>query len=105
MALSPAKKQKVDDAKSPIVFHTPGLKPDVRLMVFDEEFHVHSVLLKLHSAFFRKFLDSPDKYPPTGATVITSTDVAASSTLASISAPAISSSRSFIGLPATFKYE
>ena len=37
------------------------LKPDTRLTVLRQEFHVHSVILKLHSAFFRKFLDSEDK--------------------------------------------
>jgi len=75
MAAPPAKKQKInnDEVKSPIVFHTPGFKPDVRLMVFDREFQVHSVLLKLHSAFFRKFLDSPDK--------ISINDVASKSTV------------------------
>ncbi|KAH8801165.1 hypothetical protein F5882DRAFT_504648 [Hyaloscypha sp. PMI_1271] len=57
----PAKKQKVNDSKSPIVFQSLGLKPDVSMKVFDVEFHVHSALLKLHSAFFRKFLDSADK--------------------------------------------
>jgi BTB/POZ domain len=58
----PAKKQKTDHPpKPPIVFQAPGLKPDVCLKVFDQEFHVHSVLLKLHSEFFRKFHDSPDK--------------------------------------------
>ncbi|KAH7319453.1 hypothetical protein BKA65DRAFT_409686 [Rhexocercosporidium sp. MPI-PUGE-AT-0058] len=46
---------------SPIVFFSPGLKPDTRLTVFDQEFQVHSMILKLHSAFFRKFLDSADK--------------------------------------------
>jgi hypothetical protein len=45
----------------PIIFASPGLKPDVRLLVFKQEFHVHSVILKLHSNYFRKFLDSPDK--------------------------------------------
>lgn len=49
--------------KRPIVFRWPGLNSDTRLTVFSQEFHVHSVLLKLHSAFFRKFLDSPDKVP------------------------------------------
>jgi BTB/POZ domain len=49
------------DSKEPIVFHSPGLKPDVRLTVFKQEFHVHSVILKLHSNSFRKFLDSPQK--------------------------------------------
>ncbi|KAL3425287.1 hypothetical protein PVAG01_02078 [Phlyctema vagabunda] len=38
--------------------------PDTRFIVFDKyEFHVHSIILKLHSAFFRRFLDSPDKIP------------------------------------------
>ena len=37
---------------------------DVRLRCFDTEFHVHSVILKLYSAFFAKFLDSPDKAHP-----------------------------------------
>jgi hypothetical protein len=46
-----------------VVFSTPGMKPDTRLQVFSRIFHVHSVLLKLHSAFFRTFLDSPDKVP------------------------------------------
>lgn len=46
------------------VFSIPGHTPDTRFMLFNEtEIHVHSVILKLHSAFFRKFLDSPDKKP------------------------------------------
>jgi hypothetical protein len=62
MAQPASKKQKTnEEPPSPVVFQSPGLQPDVRLTVFDKEFHVHSVLLKLHSAFFRKFLDSPDK--------------------------------------------
>jgi hypothetical protein len=59
--------------RSPIVFTLLDAKPDVRLKVFDDvEFHVHSVVLKMHSAFFRKFLNSPDKQnnsnsnPPSG---------------------------------------
>ncbi|MCC9493065.1 BTB/POZ domain-containing protein, partial [Campylobacter jejuni] len=45
-----------------IVFQHQGrTKPDVRLCVFDAEFHVHSEVLKFHSQFFRAFLDSPDK--------------------------------------------
>ncbi|TEY31294.1 hypothetical protein BOTCAL_0804g00020 [Botryotinia calthae] len=40
------------------IFHLPGHKADVKLSVFDGlEIHAHSVLLKLHSAFFRRFLD------------------------------------------------
>ncbi|KAE9371385.1 hypothetical protein N431DRAFT_545647 [Stipitochalara longipes BDJ] len=47
--------------RKPIVFSSPGLTPDVCLTVFDQEFHVHSIILKLPSNFFRKFLDSRDK--------------------------------------------
>ncbi len=47
--------------REPIVFESPGLKPDVHITMCGQEFQVHSVILKLHSAFFRKFLDSPDK--------------------------------------------
>ncbi len=45
----------------PIVFRFPGLIADARLVVFEQEFHVHSIVLKFHSAFFRKFLDSAEK--------------------------------------------
>ncbi|KAG0651409.1 hypothetical protein D0Z07_2115 [Hyphodiscus hymeniophilus] len=44
-----------------VVFKSPGLVPDLRLTVFGKEFHVHSAVLRLHSAFFRKFLDSTEK--------------------------------------------
>ncbi|TVY52980.1 hypothetical protein LSUE1_G010062 [Lachnellula suecica] len=43
------------------VFTTPSGKPDVRLQVFHQAFHLHSTVLKLKSEFFCKFLDSPDK--------------------------------------------
>ncbi|KAL2070505.1 hypothetical protein VTL71DRAFT_13531 [Oculimacula yallundae] len=60
---SPAPQPVVHDppAEEPIVFKSPGLVPDVRLRVFDTEFHVHSIILKLHSNYFRRFLDSADK--------------------------------------------
>jgi hypothetical protein len=45
----------------PIIFKARSLNADVRLRAFDTEFHVHSVILKIHSAFFFKFLDSPEK--------------------------------------------
>lgn len=46
----------------PTVFFARGLTPDVRLHVLDRAvLHVHSVVLKLQSNFFLKFLDSPDK--------------------------------------------
>jgi hypothetical protein len=58
----PAKKQNVAKVKAPVVFKQAGLgSPDTCLVVFEQEFHVHSTILKLYSAFFRKFLDSPDK--------------------------------------------
>lgn len=48
--------------REPIVFKLAGHpKPDMRIQAFDAEFHCHSIILKLYSAFFRKFLDSPDK--------------------------------------------
>lgn len=37
------------------------MKCDTRLLVFRQEFQVHSMVLKLHSAFFRKFIDSAEK--------------------------------------------
>ncbi|CZR55437.1 uncharacterized protein PAC_05325 [Phialocephala subalpina] len=57
------KRQKTGDGNfnSPIAFPCAGQSPDVRLIVFKQEFHVHSTLLKLNTAFFRKFLDSPEK--------------------------------------------
>lgn len=58
-----------EESTSPlIIFKSPGLQPDLRIKVFDSEFHVHSAVLRLRSAFFRRFLDSPDKIPaPAGA--------------------------------------
>ena len=55
------KKDPKEDDENPIVFSSPGLTPDVRLTVFGREFHVHSIVLKLHSNFFRKFLDAGNK--------------------------------------------
>lgn len=42
-------------------FFARGLELDTCLQVFDTDFHVHSAILKMHSAFFYKFFDSPDK--------------------------------------------
>jgi len=47
--------------KKPLVFFLRGKQPDVRLRVFDDEYHVHSQTLKDCSAYFYKFLDSPEK--------------------------------------------
>jgi hypothetical protein len=66
MTTPAAKKQKT--ANAPIVFTCPGLVPDVSLKVFDDwEFHVHSVLLKVHSGFFRKSFDWADNAWRSGA--------------------------------------
>ncbi|TGO38519.1 hypothetical protein BHYA_0073g00280 [Botrytis hyacinthi] len=51
------------------VYKLPGHKVDVKLLVFNHEIHCHSLMLKLGSAYFRKFLDSADKTPaPANAT-------------------------------------
>ncbi|KAL5314642.1 hypothetical protein ACEPPN_017285 [Leptodophora sp. 'Broadleaf-Isolate-01'] len=44
-----------------VKFTSPSLIADVCLKIFDTGYHVKSILLKIHSAFFRKFLDSRDK--------------------------------------------
>ncbi|KAJ8065886.1 hypothetical protein OCU04_004987 [Sclerotinia nivalis] len=45
-------------------YKLPDQTPDTRFVLFDKtEIQVHSIILKLYSAFFRKFLDSPDKKP------------------------------------------
>ena len=78
MAPPPAKRKKVERLpKSPIIFQSPGLKPDFSLKVFDVSFYVHSVVLKLHSAFFRKFLDATNKAAspsPNGALKLEASD-------------------------------
>lgn len=56
MAPPPAKKQKTDP-KPPIIFKSPGMKPDIYFKVFNQEFHVTSMVLKLTCGFFRTFLD------------------------------------------------
>lgn len=65
MAAPLAKKHKTAlataEEKHTIPFSAPGYQSDVRLQAFDQDFHLSSVPLKLHSAFSRKFLDSADK--------------------------------------------
>jgi hypothetical protein len=51
------------DQLAPIVFSLHDIKPDVYLQVFEQAFHVHSLVLKSQSEFFYKYLDSPDKVP------------------------------------------
>lgn len=52
-----------EDSKSRVKkFHIRGQVLDMRIRLLEEtEFHVHSMILKQHSEFFFKFLDSPDK--------------------------------------------
>ncbi len=47
-------------AKKPINFCT-NVEADTLLRVFDQDFHAHSAILKMHSTLFRTFFDSPDK--------------------------------------------
>ncbi|TVY39026.1 hypothetical protein LSUB1_G004583, partial [Lachnellula subtilissima] len=49
--------------KDPIVFTAPGLGPDMSIEVFKQIFHVNSLVLKVHSEYFRTYLNSPDKAP------------------------------------------
>ncbi|KAF5872092.1 uncharacterized protein Bfra_009121 [Botrytis fragariae] len=45
-----------------VTFYIPGQEPDTRITIFQlKELRVHSSILKLYSAYFRKFMDSPDK--------------------------------------------
>jgi lipocalin len=53
--------ERTSHTKDPISFATAGIKPDTSITVFDQAFHVYSLFLKIHSTFFRKFLDSPEK--------------------------------------------
>lgn len=43
----------------PSTFVLPGHEPDVHLNVFGKEIYAHSLVLKLYSAYFRKFMDAP----------------------------------------------
>ncbi|CAG8962365.1 hypothetical protein HYFRA_00014162 [Hymenoscyphus fraxineus] len=52
------------DDPAPIVLARRNLHPDVHLQVFDQQFHAHSMALKMNSEFFRSFFDSADKNQP-----------------------------------------
>ena len=49
---------------SPIVFRRHDARPNMRIQALNQDFHVHSFVLKSESEFFFKFLDSADKQPP-----------------------------------------
>ncbi|CAG8979883.1 hypothetical protein HYALB_00002657 [Hymenoscyphus albidus] len=57
----PSESSEAPAKQAPIIFRLPHQTPDVRLVVFDQEYHVHSTISKLYSNYFRKFLDSPNK--------------------------------------------
>jgi hypothetical protein len=59
----------VEAGPPPIKFISPGFTADTCITVFGQDYHVHSTILKLHSNYFRKFLDSADK-PNAAATAI-----------------------------------
>ncbi|KAI9047751.1 hypothetical protein LZ554_008461 [Drepanopeziza brunnea f. sp. 'monogermtubi'] len=61
MATSAFAQSSTPNISKSIVLSARGLTHDVILRVFDTELHVHSIILKQQSAFFFKFLDSPDK--------------------------------------------
>ncbi|KAI9052910.1 hypothetical protein LZ554_003182 [Drepanopeziza brunnea f. sp. 'monogermtubi'] len=42
----------------PVTFFSSDLIPDVRLMVFNKEYHVHSAVLRVKSGYFRASFDS-----------------------------------------------
>jgi hypothetical protein len=47
--------------KNPITFAHERVEPDTILLVFKQPFYVHSVVIRIQSAFFRTFIDSADK--------------------------------------------
>ncbi|KAH8679759.1 hypothetical protein BGZ60DRAFT_428066 [Tricladium varicosporioides] len=70
-----AKKQRVgvqvvEVKPSPVIFTNPGFKADLRLNIFNHEFHVASIVLKLNSAFFRRFLDPLNEEDRTPASML-----------------------------------
>jgi hypothetical protein len=46
-----------------MIINLPGYEVDTHVKVFNREIHVHSIILKLNSRFFRTFMDSADKTP------------------------------------------
>ncbi|KAH7319449.1 hypothetical protein BKA65DRAFT_569816 [Rhexocercosporidium sp. MPI-PUGE-AT-0058] len=54
---SPAAKKQKTSPDPPIIFTTARQKPDVRMFVFNQEFHVYSGVLKMNAAFFETMLE------------------------------------------------
>jgi hypothetical protein len=58
MAAPQSKRIKLDpDPKQLIIFTSPDMRPDVSLQVFNQQFHVYSGVLKIHSGIFRNSLE------------------------------------------------
>ncbi|KAH9215135.1 hypothetical protein DL95DRAFT_408730 [Leptodontidium sp. 2 PMI_412] len=70
----PAKKQKTSSGGSPIIFTTARHKPDIRMFVFDQEFHVYSGMLKMNSAFFETMLEPSGGIQPTSTSPLFKSD-------------------------------
>jgi hypothetical protein len=51
------------------IFELPDSQPDTRLVVFKHEFHVHSIVLRLYSGFFREFLDKNTEKQTSGGDI------------------------------------
>ncbi|TAQ87698.1 hypothetical protein B7494_g3984 [Chlorociboria aeruginascens] len=49
------------DPFAPVIFSLYKVSPDVRITVFGKEFHVHSLVLRVHSEFFGRFLICQDQ--------------------------------------------
>lgn len=43
--------------RQPWIFVLPGYEPDVCFSVFGKPVHAHSIILSMHSAFLREFVD------------------------------------------------
>ncbi len=42
---------------TPMVFKRADMEPDVRIRIFEKEFHLHSFVLRIHSRHFREMFD------------------------------------------------
>ncbi|KAJ5042239.1 uncharacterized protein L3040_004793 [Drepanopeziza brunnea f. sp. 'multigermtubi'] len=49
--------------KGPVISFSSTLIPDVRIMVFDKEYHLHSAILRVKSGYFRASFDRQDIGP------------------------------------------
>ncbi|KAL2063640.1 hypothetical protein VTL71DRAFT_5445 [Oculimacula yallundae] len=73
-----AKRQKLSPAQQssgiPIIFTTGKHKADVRMFVFDSEYHVYSGVLKMNAAFFEAMLEPTGGIQPTSTSPLFKSD-------------------------------